>query len=80
VNCDGTSSTIVAANSCSVPVSSLITSPFSLPFGSSVYAKVKATNLVGSSDYSTIGNGGVLLTTPGPPLSLSNNVAVSTMT
>lgn len=80
MNCDGTSSTIVAANSCSVPVSSLITSPFSLPFGSSVYAKVKATNLVGSSDYSTIGNGGVLLTTPGPPLSLSNNVAVSTMT
>jgi hypothetical protein len=58
----------------------LITDPFDLPFGSSIYAKVKAVNLVGSSDYSAVGNGGILLTTPGAPLSFANNVAVSDKT
>jgi hypothetical protein len=80
VNCDGSDSTIVAQTTCSVPTSVLITDPFDLPFGSSIYAKVKAVNLVGSSDYSAVGNGGILLTTPGAPLSFANNVAVSDKT
>jgi hypothetical protein len=80
VNCSGADATVVANAECSVPISSLTSAPFNLEFGDSVYAKVRATNLVGNSAYSAVGNGGVLLTTPGAPLSLANNVAVSTKT
>lgn len=80
INCDGTDETIVSETKCLVPISSFITTPFNLEFGSSVWAKVRATNLVGDSSYSAVGNGGILLTTPGPPLSLSDNVAVSDKT
>lgn len=55
-------------------------SPFSLAYGSSVYAKLLATNVVGSSGYSAAGNGAIILSTPGAPTSLVNNVAVSTAT
>jgi hypothetical protein len=49
-NCDGTESGIVAATSCTIPVTVLRAAPFNLPWGSDVYAKVLATNIYGSSD------------------------------
>ena len=79
-NCDGSDSVTVSAATCSVPNSVLLTSPFSLSYGDDVFFKVLATNLVGSSDYSTLGNAGTLFTVPGAPLSLTSNAASTTQT
>jgi hypothetical protein len=53
INCDGSTSAIVAATACTVPVSILTSAPFNLTWGSSVYAKVIATNKYGDSPIST---------------------------
>jgi hypothetical protein len=50
----------------------LLAAPFSLPWGSSVYAKIIATNLVSSSAASDLGNGAIILTNPDAPLQLQN--------
>lgn len=78
-NCDGADATVISDKSCKVPIASLIAAPYSLPYGSSVYAKVKAINVVGSSEYSTVGNGAVIIEVPDAPINLSNNEVVSTM-
>jgi hypothetical protein len=49
VNCLGSSSTILNALTCSIPILTLRTTPYSLPWGTSVYAKVTAMNAYGSS-------------------------------
>jgi hypothetical protein len=66
-NCDMSAST---ATTCSVPVSSLRSSPYSLQWGDSVYAKVFATNIYGNSLVSDEGNGAIITTTPDRPLNL----------
>ena len=45
-NCDMTSSVLAT---CTIPVTALIVEPYSLPWGSSVYAKVIAINIYGDS-------------------------------
>ena len=45
------------AITCTVPISALIATPYSLGHNNLVRAKVKATNAVGSSDYSPEGTG-----------------------
>lgn len=51
----------------------MISAPFSLNWGDEVYAKVLATNLVGSSGYSPeTTSPGVLLTGPDSPANLAN--------
>jgi hypothetical protein len=60
----------------------LETAPFNLANGANVYAKVKATNSIGSSAYSLAGNGAVLPTIPQIPAApvtaiLSNNVVIN---
>ena len=50
-----------------MPISSLKASPYLLEWGASVYAKVKAINVVGESEYSIEGNGAVILTVPTAP-------------
>jgi hypothetical protein len=67
VNCNGSEQTIVDGDSCTVPISALKADPYSLIWGASIYAKVKAINLVGESEYSLEGNGAVILTTPNAP-------------
>ena len=52
------------------------TSPFNLPWGASVFAKITATNVKGSSSQSNQGNGAVIITLPDPPLNLAENTAV----
>jgi hypothetical protein len=42
-----------------------------LPWGSSLYARVSAINIKGSSLVSDAGNGGVILTQPEPPVNLA---------
>ena len=56
--------------SCTIPVSSLRASPYSLPWGSSVVAKIVAINYFGDSLSSLSGNGAVITTTPDPPTGL----------
>lgn len=51
----------------------MIASPFDLPWGSSVYATIIATNLVGDSIVSDEGNGARILTYPDPPTALAND-------
>ena len=69
-NCDMSAST---ATTCNVPVSSLRTSPYSLQWGSSVYAKVFATNIYGNSLVSDEGNGAIITTSPDRPLNLAED-------
>ena len=66
-SCDMTSST---ATTCSIPVSELKNLPFSLDWGTSVYAKVSAINEYGSSELSIEGNGAVITTNPDQPTNL----------
>ncbi len=53
-------------------------SPFNLAWGTSVYAKVIATNVYGSSVESSAGNGAIITTTPDAPISLTENTSVRT--
>jgi hypothetical protein len=48
-----------------------------LPWGSSIFAKVNAINIVGSSNYSTPGNGAIILIQPDAPLNLTYNKSIS---
>jgi hypothetical protein len=60
-----------------VTSSKFIATPFSLPWGSSLYAKVLAINIKGNSIASDAGNGGIILTTPDSPTSLANVQAIT---
>lgn len=55
----------------------MLASPYLLEYGDSVYAKVKATNALGTSDFSVVGNGAVILTAPDPPTNLADNTFVT---
>lgn len=50
-----------------------------MAWGSSIYAKVSATNTYGTSTYSLSGNGAVIVTVPDAPVSIQNNEAVTTV-
>ena len=79
-SCDGSDPTIVSEKSCKIPVSYLIVAPFELPWGSSVFAKVLATNSKGSSTLSNGGNGAIIVTYPDPPINVSEVLSVKTPT
>jgi hypothetical protein len=50
-----------------VPISVLTSAPYDLPYGSSIWVRVTATNIIGSSVYGE-GNGAIILTVPTAPL------------
>jgi hypothetical protein len=77
VTCDGTLTTIVDTRTCSIPITTLRASPFSLAWGSSIHAIISATNVYGTSVDSIEGNGAVILTVPVAPINFDN---VSTLT
>ncbi len=58
-------------------ISTLTAAPFSLPWGSSIIAKVIAVNNYGPSTASPVGNGAVILTIPDNPLNLANDATVT---
>jgi hypothetical protein len=62
-----TASTLVT---CTIPVTVFRTAPYSFEWGSSIYAKVIATNIYGDSVESNEGNGAVITTTPDAPINL----------
>jgi hypothetical protein len=66
--CDGSDSVIKANKVCSVPVISLKAEPFDIQWAGSVYAKIIAKNIYGSSVESDGGNGASLQTNPDPPI------------
>jgi hypothetical protein len=66
VNCDMSSSTLTT---CTIPAATLRINSYNLAWGSSVYAKVIATNAYGNSVESLEGNGAVITTTPDVPTS-----------
>lgn len=75
INCDGTTTAVFTSRSCKIPISVLLGSPFMLSVGSSVYAKVAAINVIGPSDYSSLGNGAVISMSykPDPPMNLQRD-------
>ena len=71
-DCLGTDATIISSLSCQIPIATLITNPFSLPWGSSIFAKIIATNSYGDSEASDPGNGAIILTNPDAPINLQD--------
>jgi len=59
------------ATTCTIPVTALRSSPYSLEWGASVFAKVFATNNYGNSLVSDQGNGAIITTTPDHPINLA---------
>jgi len=49
MSCPGTDSTIISSRTCSIPVYVVRASPYNLPWGSSVFARMTATNAYGLS-------------------------------
>lgn len=68
----------MAATSCTIPVPVLMAAPFSLPWGSNIYAKVVAYNLYGDSVISEYGNEAIILRLPDAPLNLQETVEART--
>lgn len=56
----------------------LIVEPFSLSWGTSVYAKVSATNEKGTSSQSSAGNGAIIITYPDAPVDLEEDPSIRT--
>ena len=67
---------------CIVPFATLTTAPYLLTSGSSVYAKVVASNAIGDSIMSSAGNGAVIVfsSVPSVPLNLARDQITTTMT
>jgi hypothetical protein len=72
-DCDGSDQTILQATSCTVPALSLHLAPFELPWASSVWAKIVATNAYGSTEQSLAGNNGIIYAVPDAPVNLQEN-------
>jgi hypothetical protein len=77
VSCDGSDSTIMADLECAVPIATLKAMPFSLEWGTDVYAKVIATNVYGDSTISLAGNGARILSVPDAPENLADVAATT---
>jgi hypothetical protein len=75
-DCDGSNPAIVSATQCVIDVLVLRSTPFNLPWGRKVYAKVIAHNFYGNSTESLPGAGdsGVLMTYPDAPTTLTETV------
>jgi hypothetical protein len=58
----------------------LIDSTYQHPWGSSIYAKVRAYNLYGYSAESDLGNGAIILTYPDAPINVQETIASRTAT
>lgn len=74
VACDHSSSTTLT---CSIPLATLIIAPFSLSKDQSVFAKVRAINFYGDGDYSSAGNGAVIVLLPDAPNYFQNDPSLT---
>ena len=76
--CNGALVTIRDTRICSVLTSTLVAPPFSLAWGQSVFARVAATNIKGTSSFSVAGNGDVVVINPDKPTNLANVPSITT--
>ena len=76
-NCDGSDVDIMAAHACTVLIEDLRAEPYNLPWGSHIFARVIATNVIGESLPSDEGNGAQILTNPDAPLNLQNEASIT---
>lgn len=76
IDCVGTDQTVIDNASCDVAVSTLLAAPYWLDGGDSVYAKVIAINVYGSSDISSEGNGAYYRRIPDVPVNLQEDISV----
>jgi hypothetical protein len=68
--CDGSLAEVISARECTIASVHFTTLPYNLPWGASVYARIEATNVKGTSVVSLTGNGGVIMREPDAPLDL----------
>ena len=76
--CSGSSQFVLANRACYVPVSVVLAAPYNLPWTSSIFVTVSATNAYGTSADSTAGNGAVIVTVSDPPTNLANTASLTT--
>jgi hypothetical protein len=74
-SCDGSTDLITQNAQCTIESVILNQAPFSIAWGSSVYAKIVTLNDYGESAESDEGNGGVILTNPDAPHTLVEMIA-----
>lgn len=81
-NCDGSDPTIMAQLFCTIPFDVLTAAPWTLGQGTSVFAKIVATNEIGDSEESTAGNGATLVisSVPDAPIGLARDSLTTTTT
>ena len=56
-----------------------MSSPYNMPWGASIWFKVTATNIYGTSLTSEVGNGAIILTNPDAPVSFERLQAFNTL-
>ncbi len=78
--CNGALPSVRDSHKCTVLISTLTSSAFSLAWGEPVYAKVLATNIKGPSPYSPAGNGDLVSISPDVPTGLNNVPGITTAT
>jgi hypothetical protein len=72
--CDGSLGEIYTTRICSIPIAVLRASPYNFAWGSSIYARLSASNIYGTSTMSEEDNGAIILTVPDVPINLANVV------
>lgn len=78
--CDGSQQATMDSRTCTIASSRFTEEPYNLAWGSSIYAKVYATNIKGVSIESLSGNGAIILRIPDVPVSLSNVPEITSAT
>jgi molybdopterin-binding protein len=58
--CNGALTATITSLMCTISFTSFTEAPYNLAWGSSIYAKVKATNIMGDSQVSVAGNGALI--------------------
>jgi len=79
-HCNGATTAVLNFRTCAIPINVLRSNPFNIDWGSSIHAKVSATNNKGTSDFSPVGNGAVILTVTDPPVNLANVATITSAT
>jgi hypothetical protein len=63
---------VIETRTCTTPSERFIEEPYNFAWGSSIYVRILATNIKGSSAYSLSGNGGIILRIPDVPINLAD--------
>jgi len=78
--CNGSSSIVVSANRCLIPIVVLQSSPYNLTIGASVIVRITAVNYYGNSTVSNAANGAYMIVLPDAPIQLAVNTTSTNAT